>query len=103
MGRAVDFVITLDDGVRKRHRHQTENGKLTYFAVQLEALVCARWEPIIRYDCSHGHSHVHKYDIMGREMKKMVNLNFESALTFSDWDIEKNWQRYVQQFHGGKR
>jgi len=60
--------------------------------------VGARWEPIIRYDCSHGHSHVHKYDIMGREMKKMVNLNFENALTFSDWDIEKNCKDMFNSF-----
>ena len=36
MAKIVDFVIIFDDGVRKRHYHETERGKVVYFAVQLE-------------------------------------------------------------------
>ncbi len=82
-------------------RQKTANSHTLQY--NLEALVGARWEVIIRYDCSHDHPHVHKYDIMGREIKKMLNLNFENALTFSEWDIDENWQKYVQKFNKGKK
>jgi len=36
MGKIVDFVIIFDNGVRKRHHHETEKGKVKYFSVQLE-------------------------------------------------------------------
>lgn len=36
MKKVVDFVVVFDDGVRKRHYHETENGKVAYFSVQLE-------------------------------------------------------------------
>jgi len=31
MGKIVDFVVIFDDGVRKRHRHETEKGNVKYF------------------------------------------------------------------------
>jgi len=36
MTKTTDFVVIIDDGVRKRHYHKSERGKVTYFAVQLE-------------------------------------------------------------------
>jgi len=34
--RRVDFVVVLDNDVRKRHIHEAEKGKVRSFAVQLE-------------------------------------------------------------------
>ena len=34
MAKTVDFVVILDNGVRKRHYHETEKGKVIYFVVQ---------------------------------------------------------------------
>ena len=39
MAKVVDFIVILDDGVRKRHYHESEKGKITHFAVQLEVMV----------------------------------------------------------------
>ena len=39
-----------------------------------------------------------KYDIKGKRIKKEVNLSFESALTYGDWDINKNWLKYKEEF-----
>ena len=39
MSRVVDFIVILDDGVRKRHRHETIGGKEVHFVVQLEIRV----------------------------------------------------------------
>ncbi len=42
-----------------------------------------------------------KYDIKGKQTKKVLNLSFESVLTFGDWDINKNWLKYKQEFLKG--
>ena len=87
MGKIVDFVIIFDNGVRKRHHHETEKGKVTYFSVQLEVEVKGEWKVAVRYDCAHGSSHMDRYDIKGKQVKRMLNLSFESTLTYGDWDI----------------
>ncbi len=101
MAKTVDFVVVLDNGVRKRHYHETEKGKVISFVVQLELEVKEEWKVAVRYDCSHGFSHMDKYDIKGNQMKRPLNLSFESALTYGDWDINKNWQKHKQEFLRG--
>ena len=101
MVKIVDFVVIFDDGVRKRHHHETEKGKVVYFAVQLEIRVKDEWRVVLRYDCSHGFPHMDKYDIKGKQTKRLLNLSFESALTFGDWDINENWLKYKQEFLKG--
>jgi hypothetical protein len=101
MAKVVDFIVIFDDGVRKRHYHEPEKGKVTHFVVQLEVMFEGEWKTVIRYDCSHGFSHVDKYDIKGNKTKTMLNLSFESALTYGDWDINKNWLKYKQEFLKG--
>jgi len=39
MAKVVDFLVVFGEGVRKRHYHETEKDKVTYFAVQLEVTV----------------------------------------------------------------
>jgi hypothetical protein len=101
MPKITDFVIIFDDGVRKRHYHESEKGKVTYFAVQLEVRVRDEWKVVIRYDCSHGFAHVDKYDINRNQTKTRLNLSFESALTYGDWDINENWTKYKESFLKG--
>jgi len=101
MGRKVDFVVIFDDGVRKRHYHETEKGKVAFFAVQLEIKVKDEWKVAVRYDCSHGFSHMDKYDAKGNQTKININLSFESALTYGDWDINENWLQYKEGFLKG--
>lgn len=101
MAKIVDFIVIFDDGVRKRHYHETEKGKVIYFVVQLELEVKGEWKVAVRYDCSHGFSHRDKYDIKGNKTKRTVNLSFESALAYGDWDINENWLKYKQEFFKG--
>lgn len=98
MSKIVDFVVIFDDDVRKRHYHETEKGNVKYFSVQLEIMVQNEWKVVIRYDCSHGFSHVDKYDITGNQTKTKLNIGFKSALTYGDWDINENWLKYKQEF-----
>lgn len=101
MTKTVDFVVIFENGIRKRHYHETEKGKVIYFSVQLEIEVKGEWKVAVRYDCSHGFSHIDKYDIKGKQIKKILNLSFESALTYGDWDINKNWAKYKDEFLKG--
>lgn len=51
MGKAVDFIVVFGEGVRKRHYHETEKGKIIYFSVQLEVKVGDECKVAVRYDC----------------------------------------------------
>jgi hypothetical protein len=101
MAKAVDFVVIFEDGVRKRHYHETDRGRVLYFAVQLEVRVNEVWKTVVRYDCSHRFSHIDKYDIKGNKTKIPLDLSFESALTFGEWDIDENWSNYREEFLKG--
>jgi hypothetical protein len=101
MSRIVEFVVILDDGVRKRHRHETTGGNVLNFVVQLEIQIGNEWKVAIRYDCAHGYSHVDQYDRTGKQTKRPLNLQFESALTYGDWDINENWRHYKDAFLRG--
>ena len=103
MSKIVDFIVIFDEGVRKRHYHETEKGKVIHFVVQLEVKVGSQWKVAVRYDCSHGFSHIDKYDIKGNQRKRSLNLSFESALTYGDWDINKNWLKDKQEFLKGDK
>jgi hypothetical protein len=101
LAKIVDFVIVFDDGARKRHYHETEKDKVKHFVVQLEVEVNGEWKVAVRYDCSHGFSHLDKYDITGTQTKQGLGLSFESALTYGEWDINKNWLKYKEEFLKG--
>lgn len=103
MGKMTEYVIILHDGVRKRHYHQTEKGSVQYFVVQLEVNVKDEWKVVIRYDCSHGFAHVDTYDMKGKQRKIELELNFENALSYADWDLNKNWEKYTQKFLRGEK
>ncbi len=101
MTKIVDFVVIMEDGVRKRHYHETEGGKVKDYVVQLEVRAKNAWKVVIRYDCSHGFSHVDRYTVKGEQSKETLSLSFESALTYADWDINRNWSLYTREFLKG--
>jgi len=101
MGKVVDFIVVFEEGVRKRHHHETEKGEVINFAVQLEVKVGGGWKTVVRYDCSHRFSHVDKYDMKGNKTKTALDLSFGSALTLGDWDINENWSKYKAEFLKG--
>jgi hypothetical protein len=43
----------------------------------------------------------YKYDIKGEQTKRILNLSFEGALTYGDWDINENWMKYKEEFLKG--
>ena len=104
MGRVVDYVVVLDEGVRKRHFHEAEKGRVVRFVVQLEVRIQGVWRAAVRYDCSHGFSHRDKYDCSGNVTKTTLELSRDAALTYGDWDINENWMNYREALgEGGGR
>jgi len=97
-----EYVIPLGEDARKRHYHESEKGKVTAFAVQLEVLVGEQWKVVIRYDSAHGFAHVDRYYLDGRKVKKELHLKLSEALTLADEDIKENWKAYQTAFLEGK-
>jgi len=97
-----EYVIPLGENARKRHYHETDEGKVVGFAVQLEVFVNDQWKVVIRYDSAHGFAHIDRYYLNGRKDKKEVHLKLSEALTLGDEDIKENWKIYQKTFLEGK-
>jgi hypothetical protein len=97
-----EYVIPLGENARKRHYHETDKGKVTGFAVQLEVFHKGQWKVMIRYDSAHGVSHLDRYYLDGRKVKRELHLRFSEALNLADEDIKDNWKIYKKDFLEGK-
>jgi hypothetical protein len=100
--RRVEYVVVLAEGVRKRHMHETDRGRVIRFVVQLEVLAAVAWQPVIRYGCAHGFTHRDLYDPDGTVTKEGLDLSLDVALTYGDWDINEHWEQYTKRFMKGK-
>ncbi|MFQ5787507.1 MAG: hypothetical protein ACE5H1_05950 [Thermodesulfobacteriota bacterium] len=96
------YTRDLGEGVRKRHYHRTEKGKVIDFVVQLEVKLEGKWKPVIRYDCSHNFAHIDRYNIRGEKVKEDIYLTYEDSLTLADEDININWEYYKEKFLKGE-
>ncbi len=66
--------------------------------VQLEFRQGLEWRPVIRYDNAHGHAHRDMYLPNGCAEKEPLDLGFDTAMTYGDWDINENWEMYIGRF-----
>lgn len=94
----VEYERPLGENARKRHYHEIKKGKVISFVVQLEVFDGKKWREVVRYDSAHGYAHKDRYFSDGRKVKKILNLNFNEALTFADEDINENWKSYKNTF-----
>jgi len=101
--RRVEFVVILDDGIRKRHIHEADRGVVESFSVQLEVWMNEKWAPVIRYDSAHGFAHIDRYSPDGKKEKTALELDLNTVLTLADWDINNNWENYISDFWRKKR
>ncbi len=69
--------------------------------VQLEIQHQGKWTPILRYDSTHGFSHVDRFNLAGKQRKEMLSLTFAETLTYADAGINKNWEEYKERFMRG--
>jgi len=100
--RVVEYVVLFDEGVRKRHCHRSDKGKILEFVVQLEVLFEGKWKPVVRYDCAHDFAHIDIYNPRGKKRRSSLLLNFDEALVVADEDIRENWEKYVREFLHGR-
>ncbi len=98
--RHVEFIVILDDRVRKRHIHEIEKGILISFAVQLETKIDEEWKTVIRYDTAHGSAHIDKFDKKGNKEKTYLDMDWKTILSLADWEINNNWESYIKKFLG---
>ena len=98
--RITEYVVPLGENVRKRHYHEADRGKVVSFVVQLEALVQGQWRVVLRYDSAHGFSHLDRYFLDGRKIKRELFLDLDEALVLADEDIKENWRAYHRAYMG---
>jgi hypothetical protein len=97
----VEYVLPLGENARKRHVHETSQGTVVTFMVQLEVFLEGAWRPVVRYDSAHGYSHIDYYRRSGESRKELLPLSFAEALTLADDDIQEEWKEYMRRFLKG--
>ena len=95
------YLIPYSFDTQKRHHHETRQGKIVRFMVQLEVLIRGEWKPVIRYDCSHRYAHCDRFNLRGEQLKEELEMSYEEALTFGDDDIDDHWETYRNRFLQG--
>ena len=101
MTRTVLYEADIGDHARKRHFHVVLRGHVVKFTVQLEVWHDDAWQPIVRYDGSHGFSHVDVFRRDGRKRKVRLYMSFDEALTAADNDIRERSWIYLERFLRG--
>ena len=96
-----EHIIPYSKDARKRHYHSAIRSKVVKFMVQLEIEYKGNWKEVVRYDCAHGYAHRDSYNLIGKQKKEELYLNFEDALTLADDDIDENWETYKHKFLEG--
>lgn len=91
--------ISADGENRLRVRITTKKGVVVDVVVQYEAKIKEKWNPIVRYDCSHGFFHRDLLTPAGGVEKKIISINnLEDALTYAEQDIMDRWEWYKERF-----
>lgn len=96
------YLIPYSLDTQKRHHHETQQGKVVWFMVQLEVLVQGEWKAVIRYDCAHGYAHRDRFNLQGNQLKEDIGMDYEEALTFADDDLDDHWEIYRGRFLKGE-
>lgn len=101
MPRQVGYIRDLSGNARIRHAHETDQGKVLEFTVQLEVWHDDKWNPIVRYDGSHGFPHKDVFRRRGESQKVPLKMSFKDALVFADTDIRDRWEMYLRRYLRG--
>ena len=101
MPRQVGYIRDLSENARKRHAHETDQGRVLGFTVQLEVWHDDKWKPIVRYDGSHGFPHKDIFRRSGESRKVPLKMSFKEALVFADQEIGDRWEMCLQRFLQG--
>ena len=84
---------------RIRVRLKKDKGVILDLIIQYEAMINAKWIPIVRYDCAHGFFHRDLLLPNGDKEKKAIEVpDLKYAFTFSKQDLVDKWEWYKEQY-----
>jgi hypothetical protein len=93
----VEFLYTLSEELEDRLRVSAskQKGEIIKFVVQYEALIENHWQPIIRYDTSHGFAHKDILHYNGEQEKQPLYFaDFNMAFTYAIQELKISWKWY---------
>lgn len=97
----IEYLIYLTSELADRLRvtAQKEKRKILDFVVQYEAMISEQWQPIVRYDTSHGFAHKDIIRPDGETIKQPLYFEtYNLAFTFATLDLKANWKHYRDSF-----
>lgn len=105
------FTRVLDRDSAGRHRlrvrFETQGNDVLWFVLQYETLINDEWQPVVRYDTSHGEAHRDTYDSSGVQIEKewlgVKEPPFNDLLTSRYNELQQDWPRYFQAFLNQRR
>ena len=93
----IEFLFSLSEKLKDRLRVSAlkRKGEILKFVVQYEALIENHWQPIIRYDTSHGFAHKDIIHYNGEQEKQPLYFaDFNMALTYAVQELKISWRWY---------
>jgi hypothetical protein len=96
-----EFFIYLGNNLTDRLRFQMskEKGAIIDLVIQYETIINEQWQPIVRYDCTHGFFHRDLLKPNGDKEKKVIEISdLNTAFTYAKQDIEDRWHWYKEQY-----
>lgn len=97
----IDYVEALPYFNRIRYRIKTDRGTVVDFVVQYEMLMGESYQPVVRYDGSHGQGHRDILDIRGETIDKRwlpEHMDLGACLDYGRDDLRANWESYRDRF-----
>lgn len=99
--KEISHLKYLDDNRREllRIRIWTEKGRVEDLVIQYESYLEDKWNPILRYDCSHGFFHRDVLYPGGEKEKQAISItSLDDALNYAEQDIKDRWEFYKERF-----
>ena len=98
-----EYLIYLSATERYRHRHNRTGKEISGFSIQYEILHEDKWQPVVRYDSTHGFAHRDIYHKNGEITKTPLFIqDLNDALTFTEEDLKTNYKKYKEYFLKGE-
>ncbi len=98
-----EYFREIDERTRLRVLLLTERGQVRRFVVQLETFHENTWNPVCRYDTTHGFAHLDILHAKGAADKIRIEAtDFKQALEIAFADLLRNWNRYIKAYLEGE-
>jgi len=86
------YLLSQDDWIDVRVTKDIEVNEIIKFSVNLSSIIKERAYSIVRYDNSHGFTHIDRYWDKGKEIIKKGTM--KQVIQMAKKDIVSNWEAY---------